>query len=71
MESVEQRIVLLVAELVDERLHELVAELNAARMKEVLLLDLVDAANRLLGDLHSVSAVQGLADAVHAAESKR
>lgn len=70
METVEKRIALLVAELVDERLHQLVAELNASRTKEVLLLDLVDAANRLLADLHSVGAVQGLADAVRAAEGK-
>lgn len=68
MESIEQRITLLVAQAVEERLHQLVAELNASRMKEALLLDLVDASRRLLGNLKSVAAVQALADAVQAAE---
>lgn len=70
MESIEQRIALLVAQAVEEKLHQLVAELEASRLKEAQLLDLVDAANRLLADLHSVGAVQGLADAVRAAEGQ-
>lgn len=70
MESIEQRIALLVAQAVEERLHQLAAELEASRLKEAQLLDLVDASKRLLGNLKSVAAVQALADAVQAAEGQ-